>query len=105
MNEMTPQIRRQGPADLSRSYRTSQRAFPQTIHLGAAILEHLGCGLLIRMHAEGCQESRQSLHFRSGIPEPQEQIPIDGELEFFVNRASDVLPDSATPEERLLGNV
>src|SRR6266850_7592206 len=54
------------------------------------------------MRAKCGQKSRDALEPRTGLLEPQNEIPVHSELKCFVYFASNALPDTASPEHRFL---
>src|SRR5258707_895969 len=56
------------------------------------------------MNAKAAHETRESREFHTCGLRPQDEIPIDRELETLV-KSTERIPDAATPEHRFLWNI
>jgi hypothetical protein len=59
-------------------------------------------GPLLVVNPESTEESRQPHHACVGVPEAQQQVPVEGVPEGLVQASARCVPDAPTPEERLL---
>ena len=68
-------------------------ALPQTRHFRLPHRADLSRRLLRVMHAETAQKPRQAPHARPDSLEPQQQIPVEGELKTLIEPATNLLPN------------
>src|SRR5919198_1050036 len=61
--------------------------------------------LLLVVDPECAEEARHVDYPRAGFPKAKQEIPIDGVRETCIDEAACSLPDTSTPEQRLLRNV
>ena len=90
--------------DLVTRERSSVNSLSQQLAFRLAYLA-LDERLLIRMDPEGPEEPRDVHDLRARMPEAQQQIPVDSELELGVDEPTHCVPDPAAPEQRLLRYV
>src|SRR5665213_823342 len=76
---------------------------PQLLHFTAAEFIEPRCFLRV-VHAKARQESGKPYELKARGPRAQNEIPIQGIMKLFVERA-DRVPDSAAPKHCFLRNI
>ena len=80
------------------SWRSPWKTGADAAHLvGASRVDRLR-GFLLGVDAEGTEEIRDAHHAAAGLLEACEQIPVEGELETWVDAAG-TIPGAFAPEE------
>src|SRR5215212_2675425 len=102
---VAPHVRLHILPDFGVRHRATGEALAYPIHLAGPDVGKLSRGLLVLVHAEGGQKTRQPREPGAGLPKTQQEIPVQRKTEALVHRAAGLLPDAAPPEQRLLWNV
>src|SRR5207244_10302413 len=66
---------------------------------------HFGARFLMGMNSKRAQEARYPVHLRASITKSEKQIPVDRKAEALVDRAADLFPDPAPPEQCFLWDI
>lgn len=87
-----------GKANLLLGGKVTQNVFPDPIHLLPTSGFKGMMGFLMGVDAKSTKESRQVGEVGSRCPESDDQIPIHGKREGFINMGIHFAPDGPTPE-------